>query len=145
MTISKKISSKAVLRIVPYVKDLIARIQADGERRVEQARHRLLLRPSREDVFHAFRLILGREPENDSAIVSHLGLASVSELRLAMLKSQEFWERYISIHAEVTEHPNVHRARRTVVFIHFQKTGGTSFRKLVEHNFPSERRCPILD
>jgi 2-polyprenyl-3-methyl-5-hydroxy-6-metoxy-1,4-benzoquinol methylase len=45
---------------------------------------------TRDDVISAYRLILGREPESEEAIKSHLGVASLYDLRGVMMDSDEF-------------------------------------------------------
>jgi FkbM family methyltransferase len=45
---------------------------------------------TRHDVEMAYRLILGREPEGPEAISYHMRCSSISELRLALLDSEEF-------------------------------------------------------
>jgi hypothetical protein len=110
-----------------------------------QAQHKLHARPTRDDVLHAFRLILGREPENDSAIDSHLEISTVSALRLALLNSEEFRGKFRSMHPDVAEHPYVNSERRTVIFCHLQKTGGTSLREIIGRQFTQDRRCPIFE
>lgn len=46
------------------------------------------------DVINAYRYILGREPESEQAIVSHLSLASIQELRHRFIESAEFENLY---------------------------------------------------
>jgi hypothetical protein len=48
---------------------------------------------SKEDVVLAFKLILGRLPENDNVIASHQ-LGSLDELRIVLLRSAEFAKKY---------------------------------------------------
>jgi SAM-dependent methyltransferase len=45
---------------------------------------------TRDDVLNAYKFILGRIPESDAALESHLGIATVEGLRMAFLQSQEF-------------------------------------------------------
>src|SRR6267154_5798909 len=45
---------------------------------------------SHSDVFNAYRLLLGREPESDAAIASHLDCADLDELRRRFMRSREF-------------------------------------------------------
>lgn len=45
---------------------------------------------TRDDVFNAYRFLLGREPESELAIDAHLMLDSVADLRNAIMNSQEF-------------------------------------------------------
>jgi hypothetical protein len=103
------------------------------------------MRPSREDVIQAFRLILGREIRDEPTIEAHMRAASVAELREALMRSEEFAGKYRTMHPDVENHPNMSRGRRAIVFIHLQKTGGTSLRELIGRQFSPERRCPILE
>jgi hypothetical protein len=48
---------------------------------------------SRDDVVLAFKLILGRLPENDTVIRNHQ-VGSLDELRVILLKSTEFANKY---------------------------------------------------
>lgn len=55
----------------------------------------LLRKATREDVIAAYRFILGREPENEAVIAKRLRAGMlVSELRHAMLRSEEFRKRH---------------------------------------------------
>jgi hypothetical protein len=128
-----------------YVRKLIKRVQGIGNKNADKGSHRLQKPPSREDVVQAFRLILGREPENKSVIEAHMRAPNIAELRRAILLSPEFAGKYRTMHPEVGHHPNMTRARRTVVFIHLLKTGGTSLRGLIGKHFLPERRCPIFE
>jgi 2-polyprenyl-3-methyl-5-hydroxy-6-metoxy-1,4-benzoquinol methylase len=51
---------------------------------------------SKSDVVSAYRLFLGREPESDQAIASHLGAGSPAELRRIFLDSEEFQQRLVA-------------------------------------------------
>jgi FkbM family methyltransferase len=52
---------------------------------------------SQEDVIWAYRMILGREPENEEVIRLHMGVPDREALRSAMLASQEFQSRQKTI------------------------------------------------
>jgi hypothetical protein len=101
--------------------------------------------PSREDVYHAFRLILGRELQDEPAMQAHLQISSVAELRRVMLESVEFSDKYNAMHPDVHQHPDLAYERRTVVLLHLEKTGGTSLRELVAQAFAADRRCPLFE
>jgi hypothetical protein len=74
---------------VPQTLDnLFARIKSDERLEAEETQHRLLQQPSRGDVLHAFRLILGREPEDRGAIDAHMLIPPVAELRRVLRESQ---------------------------------------------------------
>jgi hypothetical protein len=111
--------------------------------KLEQVQHRLLERPSREDVLHGFRLILGREPENQQTIDALMHIPSVAELRRTLLGSTEFQSQYMVMRPEPYEHPSLSIERETIVFIHMQKTGGTTLRALLKGQFPADRVCPV--
>jgi hypothetical protein len=113
--------------------------------KAEPIQHSLLERPSREDVQHAFRLILGREPEDQTAIDAHMLIPTVAELRRVLLSSDEFQGKYKVMHPDTCDHPNLTVGRETLVFIHLEKTGGTSLRAMLEGQFPVDRRCPIRE
>ncbi len=100
---------------------------------------------SREDVRNGYRFILGREPENESALSHHLSHRSFDDLRLSLLKSSEFQGKYKVLFQELGDHPYLSRARRAVAFIHLQKTGGMTFHALLERHFPVDRICPVRD
>jgi hypothetical protein len=132
-------------KVMSHLADLVAGIRGSRTEVAEQVKHRLLARPSREDVLNGFRLILGREPENERAISAHMLVPSVAELRQVLLASEEFQGKYKVMHPATQAHPSLSMGRRTIVFIHLQKTGGTSLRVMLERQFPADRRCPVLE
>lgn len=131
--------------LTEYFKKLLTRFRRNGYEAAASGSHRLRAPPSRDDVIQAFRLILGREPEDEVAIEAHLRASSVAELRHNLLRSAEFEGKYRTMHSDAAIHPNLNRDRRAVVFFHLQKTGGTSLRELIGGQFSPERRCPILE
>jgi hypothetical protein len=130
-------------KVLRLVNALVPQLQRHRREKIEQVDHRLRERPSREDVLHGFRLILGREPENQQAIDAHMSIASVSDLRRALLVSSEFQGKYKMMRPETHDHPGLSIERETVVFIHLPKTGGTTLRALLEGQFPADRVCPV--
>jgi hypothetical protein len=132
-------------KVMSYLGSLVADIRGNSTKIAEQVTHKLLARPSREDVLNGFRLILGREPENERAIGAHMLIPSVAELRQALLASEEFQGKYKVMRPAIDAHPSLSMGRRTIVFIHLQKTGGTSLRVMLERQFPADRRCPVLE
>jgi hypothetical protein len=124
---------------------LITKILGRGAGKSERARHRLLARPTQEDVLHGFRFILGRELEDEGAIKAHMNVATVTELRDILLRSDEFSGKYKSMCPDALEHPIISMERRTVVFVHLLKTGGTSLRVMLGKQFPDGRKCPVLE
>jgi hypothetical protein len=132
-------------KVLRPVNSLIGRIQRKGREKTEHAQRGLFERPSREDVLHGFRLILGRELEDDSAIDAHMLIPTVAELRRVLLSSEEFRGKYKVMHPDTWGHPSLSMSRRTLVSIHLEKTGGTSLRTILERQFPVDRRCPVRD
>ena len=129
----------------PPICTLVEKLQRSRRQKAERVRHRLLERPSREDVYHGFRFILGREPENDSAIDAHMVFHSVAELRQVLLNSDEFNGKYKGMHADTSDHPSLSMEREALVFIHMQKTGGTSLRAMLAAQYSADRICPVLE
>jgi hypothetical protein len=128
-----------------HLANLVAGIRGSRTEAAEQVKRKLLARPSREDVLNGFRLILGREPEDERTISAHMLISSVAELRQVLLASEEFQGKYKVMHPATEAHPSLSMGRRTIVFIHLQKTGGTSLRVMLERQFPADRRCPVLE
>jgi hypothetical protein len=132
-------------KVMSYLAGLVAGIRGSRPEVAEQVTHRLLARPSREDVLNGFRLILGRELEDERAISAHMLIPSVAELRQVLLTSVEFQGKYKAMRPAIEAHPSLSMGRRAVVLIHLQKTGGTSLRVMLERQFPADRRCPVLE
>jgi hypothetical protein len=109
------------------------------------ADRRLLDRPTREDILQGFRLILGRELTDESAITAQLGHRSIAEFRLSLLNSTEFQGKFKLIRPGPRGHPEFTRERETLVFIHLQKTGGMSLRAQLQKRFDADRICPVID
>lgn len=139
-------------RPLPFIWRALRRINGSGStpkksagEGVRKVQNRLLEPPSREDVVQAYRLILGREPEDQKAIDSHLNVPTVAELRRVLLNSNEFQGKYKVMHPLTRDHPDLSVRRDTLVFIHLEKTGGTSLRTMLEGQFPMDRICPVRD
>lgn len=124
---------------------LFAKLRARGRAEHEKLSRALLEPPSRDDVLAGFRLILGREITKESDISAQLRHRSVAEFRLSLLNSVEFQAKFRLIRPGWSEHPDVSRARDSLVFIHLQKTGGMSLRALLQTHFPADRICPMID
>jgi hypothetical protein len=130
-------------KVLHLVDALVPQFRRYRQQKIEQAQHRLRDRPSLEDVLHGFRLILGREPENQQAIDAHMNIPTVSELRRTLLVSSEFQGKYKMMRPETHDHPGLSIEREAVVFIHMPKTGGTTLRALLAGQFPADRVCPV--
>lgn len=124
---------------------MIAGSPVNGSPKTDDLQHRLLERPSREDVLHGYRLILGREPEDEDAIRAHMQVATVAELRQIFLSCAEFRGKYKVMHPEMRDHPSLSLERPALLFIHLQKTGGTSLDAMLGQHFASDRRCPVRE
>src|SRR3954468_20622450 len=60
---------------------------------------------SRSDVLAAYRLLLERQPESDSAVECHLGAQSLDALRQTFIESEEFRQKLAgSNKAKVDDH-----------------------------------------
>jgi 2-polyprenyl-3-methyl-5-hydroxy-6-metoxy-1,4-benzoquinol methylase len=66
---------------------------------------------SRDDVIYAYRLLLGREPENES-VVNHYAseLPSIGRLRELSINSSEFREKMAATHIALRPHPHLNRS-----------------------------------
>jgi hypothetical protein len=117
----------------------------NGRKRREQSSLGFLEPPSRDDVLNGFRLILGRELVDKSAIEEHMRIRNFAELRRALLCSDEFQGKYKALFPDAYGHPSLSMGRDTLVFIHLQKTGGSSLRTMLEEQFPADRQCPVRD
>jgi hypothetical protein len=86
-------------------------------------------------------LILGREPENETTINEQMQYASVAAFRNAALKSIEFRGKYRALCADRPD-PYWSSTRRSLAFIHLEKTGGTTLRDALLPLFEEDRVCP---
>jgi len=79
---------------------------------------------SRDEIFWAYRFILGRDPEGESAYRAHVSHADWTVMRDAILQSPEARQRV----GQIVNRPQeaFDYFRPLLVFIHVEKTGGTS-------------------
>jgi hypothetical protein len=89
---------------------------------------------TREQVRDACVFLLGREPESEEAYRTHERHASLFHLREALLSSDEYRSR---LHSLIEAHN-----RESVVFIHPEKTGGTTLHHVLAANYSPERASP---
>jgi hypothetical protein len=134
-----------VLRLVDVLVPQLQRYRREKSEKSERVQDRLHKRPSREDVLHGFRLILGREPEDQQAIDAHMNIPTVAELRRTLLVSSEFQGKYKTMRPDTHDHPGLAMEREAVVFIHMPKTGGTTLGALLKGQFPADRVCPVWE
>jgi hypothetical protein len=97
---------------------------------------------TREEVVWGFKYCLGRNPGGEDVIDQHMKMADYKTLREHLLKSPEFLSRMTTHVKPAEDHPFANYGRRAVVFIHVQKTAGTSVTQALAANFDSPRRCP---
>jgi hypothetical protein len=97
--------------------------------------------PTRNDIRQVYRLVLGREPESDQVIEEQMNYPSLAAFRLAALRSIEFRGTYRSICAEKAD-PYWSISRSALVFVHLEKTGGTTLRDILAAQFEEDRVCP---
>jgi len=79
---------------------------------------------SREEILWAYRFILGRDPEGESAYLAHEGHGDWASMRRSFMESPE---ARMSVGRLITrQHAVFDYFRPLLVFIHIEKTGGTS-------------------
>lgn len=132
-------------RLWPYFNPSAYRVRQNRLSSSGQTSYELTAPPSRQDVYQAFRLILGREPENNGVIEAHLLASSVAELRISLINSEEFQGKYRSFHPDSNLNPYWFADRETLIFIHLKKTGGSSLRSMLQGQFSADRVCPMRD
>jgi hypothetical protein len=89
---------------------------------------------TREQIRIAFVLLLGREPESEEVYAAHAWITDLPELRLAVLGSEEYRTRLDNILRA--------RSREAIVFIHLEKTGGTTLHNILAANFEPQKVSP---
>ncbi len=89
---------------------------------------------TREQVRDAYVFLLGREPEFEEAYRTHERHESLVQLREAILSSDEYRAR---LHSLIEAYN-----RETVVFIHLEKTGGTTLHNVLTANYAPDRASP---
>lgn len=99
---------------------------------------------SPDEVIWAFRMILGREPESDIVIANHCKLADRTALRTALLNSKEFArrlppaamrEKHFTFSRQTYPDYNRTYDLPAWVFIHIEKTAGTSLQNMLIESF----------
>ena len=89
---------------------------------------------TREQIRAAYVLLLGREPESEQAYAAHAHVTDIFELRDAITNSREY-RSYCQAALDAEK-------RGAVVFIHLEKTGGTTLNTILAANFDAERITP---
>ncbi|SEP09403.1 Sulfotransferase family protein [Salinihabitans flavidus] len=85
----------------------------------------------RGDVVRAYKLILGRKPEEPKAIQNKLDLPDLDTLGKKLILSPEFQRRYARLVPPSPEQS----ADPVVIHLHIPKTAGSSFNKLLADNY----------
>jgi hypothetical protein len=98
--------------------------------------------PTREDVFNGWRFILGRDP-NEEMVDAFMRQPNVAGVRRELIRSAEFHDIFVRENLRRNRHPDAERRRAAIVFMHLEKTGGTSLRVALDANFAVDRICPI--
>jgi hypothetical protein len=94
---------------------------------------------SREEIAWAYRLLFGREPESEQAYAAHSGLADLNALRRALIGSHEGQYRLSTDLRDLHPPVDFDFYRPLLVFLHIEKTGGTSLYEMVSEAFPAGR------
>jgi hypothetical protein len=89
---------------------------------------------SREQIRYAYLFLLGREPESEEAYAAHSNFTDLYRLRSAILASVEYRMGLKSVLATLN--------KVAVVFIHLEKTGGTTMHNVLAANFSEDRVSP---
>lgn len=100
---------------------------------------------TRDEVIWGYRLILGREPENEKAILAHGQHESLQAFRRMLLSSEEFaqlsWlENSTNSTVPYLDWPTLQQEK--LVFLHLPKTGGTTLHHHLAQFFEDEDICP---
>ncbi|MEJ2693551.1 MAG: class I SAM-dependent methyltransferase [Candidatus Thiodiazotropha sp.] len=108
-----------------------------------------------DDVVHAYRWILGREPEDPAKLQVHIDsvAGNSKRLRLNLLSSAEFRHRQAALglrnsssEADAVEVPPFAPeavSTRPLVFIHLPKTGGTTVHYHLQTGYPASQVCSL--
>jgi hypothetical protein len=94
---------------------------------------------SREEIRYGYIYVLGREPEGENAYAAHGKVSGISAFREILLNSAEGREKLSQYVRTADRHPYYDLDRRTVCFLHLEKTGGTTLYNLLRSYFPPER------
>ncbi|MEO1206031.1 MAG: sulfotransferase family 2 domain-containing protein [Pseudomonadota bacterium] len=100
---------------------------------------------TRDEVIWAYRMILGREPENEDAINSNLLAVNLKALRERLLKSEEFSRTSTPTTpadrlSGISQKPNL--SEKKIVFVHIPKCAGTTITQYITNNAPDWKVCP---
>jgi hypothetical protein len=94
---------------------------------------------SREEIRYGYLFVLGREPEGEGAYAAHGKVSGIPAFRSILLNSSEGQEKLSQYARTADRHPFYDLDRRTICFLHLEKTGGTTLYNLLRAYFPSDR------
>jgi Sulfotransferase family len=90
---------------------------------------------TREQIRDAYICLLGREPESEQAYQAHMEVKSITDLRYILMLSQEYRTLFQSILRA--------QERGALVFIHMERTGGSTLHNILATNFTPEKIAPL--
>ena len=97
---------------------------------------------TREEVVWGFKYCLGRSPSDEEATGEFTRVQDYKILRDKLFSTPEFISRITQRVRPAARHPFLNYGRPAVVFIHVQKTAGTSLTQMLSQKFEAKRRCP---
>jgi hypothetical protein len=89
---------------------------------------------TREQIRNAYIFMLGREPESETAYEALTNLSDLYALRAIVLSSEEYKAR-VQMVAEA-------RSRSATIFIHLEKTGGTTLHNILAAYYAADQVAP---
>lgn len=96
----------------------------------------------REAVIWGYRLMLGRDPESETAIERHQQHSDWMTFRSVLANSPEYKRKLVRLIKENCTDTSADYERDCVVFLHVAKSAGTTLHELLQPHFQPERTCP---
>ena len=97
-----------------------------------------------DDVVHAYRWILGREPESTDIVGEQArGAADARSLRASLLNSAEFRRTFLDIEPLGPSRPLAAPPIERLVFLHVPRSGGTTLHDLLAAAVGGENMCAV--
>ncbi len=91
----------------------------------------------------AYRLLLGREPENEESIRNNIFKNDRRRLVEEILGSEEFFSKQKQLSLSSKPYPYEYWNREATALIHMPKTGGSTLDSLLREHFGSRRTCGV--
>ncbi len=98
--------------------------------------------PNEEYVRWAYRLLLGREPENEAVIRNNPFICDRQRLVQWLINSDEFRAVNRAVRGDTAANPFLSWGRDALIFIHLPKAGGSTLHALLKSCFSENRICP---